>query len=101
MRFKNIDDLLVKSTGRAELIKVLGEFKAVRNLNTSFRTDENGEMVASLNQDLFTNISFCKKIKWLYLHCGVPAGYVFEGKVELFVTRTDGGVAILCSDCSR
>ena len=47
MRFKNIDDLLVKSTGRAELIKVLGEFKAVRNLNTSFRTDENGEMVAS------------------------------------------------------
>jgi hypothetical protein len=56
------------------LVKVALEFSARRNTTKH----------PTLNPDLFEpGNAMCQG--WLYLHCGVPTGHVFAGKVELLL----------------
>jgi hypothetical protein len=56
------------------LVKVTLEFSAKRNATKH----------PSLNPDMFEpGSAMCQG--WLYLHCGVPPGHVFEGKLELLL----------------
>jgi hypothetical protein len=56
------------------LVKVTVEFSATRN-STKHPT---------MNPRMFEpGNAMCRG--WLYLHCGVPIGHVFEGKVELLL----------------
>lgn len=47
-----------------------------------FSAKRNATRSPSLNPDLFEP-GKCRG--WLYLHCGVPLGHVFEGKVEVLL----------------
>jgi len=56
------------------LVKVKLEFSAKRNTTKH----------PTLNPNMFEpGNAMCQG--WLYLHCGIPIGYVFEGKLELLL----------------
>ena len=56
------------------LVKVTLEFSAKRNATKH----------PTLNSKMFDpDNAMCQG--WLYLHCGIPTGYVFEGKLELLL----------------
>jgi hypothetical protein len=56
------------------LMKVTLEFSAKRNTTKH----------PTLNPDMFEpGSAMCRA--WLYLHCGVPVGHVFDGKLELLL----------------
>ena len=53
-------------------------------VTVAFRTKRNATRHPDLNPVLFEPGSpMCKD--WLYLHCGVPVGHVFDGKLQLLV----------------
>ena len=63
------------------LVKVTLEFSAKRNNAKS----------PSLNPNMFEpGNAMCQG--WLYLHCGVPVGHVFDGKLELLLAVDRDGL---------
>jgi hypothetical protein len=56
----------------------------------AFSTKRNATRHPNLNPAMFEPGSpMCRD--WLYLHCGVPAGYVFEGHLELLLSADRTG----------
>jgi hypothetical protein len=55
----------------------------VMSVTLAFSATRNATRSASLNPDVFEP---GKCWGWLYLHCGVPPGHVFEGKLEVLLT---------------
>ena len=50
----------------------------------AFSTRRNATRYPGLNRDMFEpGSAMCQG--WLYLHCGVPAGHVFAGRLELLL----------------
>lgn len=60
------------------LVKVVLEFSATRNATRN----------SSLNPNLYEP-GQCWG--WLYLHCGVPIGHVFEGKLQILLAADPNG----------
>ena len=57
----------------------------------AFSTKRNATRHPNLNPAMFELGSpMCRD--WLYLHCGVPAGYVFEGHLELLLAADGQGM---------
>lgn len=62
------------------LMKVILKFSATRNTTKS----------PNLNPNLFEpGNAMCRD--WLYLHCGVPVGHVFEGKLQILLAIDRNG----------
>lgn len=62
------------------LVKVILEFWATRNTTKS----------PNLNPNVFEpGNAMCQG--WLYLHCGVPVGHVFEGKLQILLAVDRNG----------
>ena len=71
---------------RAELQQDYG----LARVTVAFSTKRNATRHPGLNPALFEPGSpMCKD--WLYLHCGVPAGHVFDGKLQLLVAADRNG----------
>lgn len=70
----------------------LGRDYPVAKAILSFSTKRNTSRHPSLNRAMFEpgNCTSTKVPEWFYLHCGVPTGYVFNGKLELLLVRTEG-----------
>lgn len=82
LRVLKVDDLrhALQTERRYGLVKATLEFSARGNHSRS----------PSFNPSMFDpGHSMCQG--WLYLHCGVPAGHVFEGKLELLLARDRNG----------
>lgn len=83
LRVLKIEDLrhAMQAERRYGLARATLEFSARRNHSRS----------SSFNPTMFEpGHPMCQG--WLYLHCGVPAGHVFEGKLELLLARDRNGV---------
>ncbi len=62
------------------LVKTKLQFSARRNATKN----------PSLNEDMFKSGSpMCQG--WLYLHCGVPLGHLFDGELELLLALNQDG----------
>ncbi len=62
------------------LVKVMVNFSSKRNTRRH----------PSLHLDMFVSgSSMCRG--WLYLHCGVPVGHVFEGKLQILLASDRNG----------
>lgn len=82
LKVLKIDDLgrAMQAERRYGLARATLEFSAKRNHSRS----------ASFNPSMFEpGHAMCQG--WLYLHCGVPAGHVFEGKLELLLALDRNG----------
>jgi hypothetical protein len=55
-----------------------------------FSTRRNETRNPSLNREMFgPGSEMCRD--WLYLHCGVPTGHIFEGKMEILLAIDRNG----------
>jgi len=82
LRVLKIDDLhhAMQAERRYGLARATLEFSARRNHSRS----------SSFNPGMFEpGHPMCQG--WLYLHCGVPAGHVFEGKLEVLLALDRNG----------
>lgn len=73
-------------------IASLGRDYALVKVRLKFSTARNTTKHSELNPDMFVpGHALCQG--WLYLHCGVPAGHVFDGIMEVLLARAagDGG----------
>ena len=62
----------------------LGHDYGLVKLTLEFSTKRNTTKHPTLNPNMFeAGNSMCQG--WLYLHCGIPIGHVFEGKLELLL----------------
>jgi hypothetical protein len=69
------------------LFKAAITFSAKRNENRSQTMTVDGR-TTMLNQNLYDDSDLCSRVNHLYLHCGVEAGHVFEGEMELLMVQT-------------
>lgn len=65
----------------------LGRDYGLAKVTLSFSTRRNASRNPTLNPTMFEprNCNPAKVPSWFYLHCGVPLGHVFEGKLELLL----------------
>jgi hypothetical protein len=62
----------------------LGEDYGLVRVTVEFSAKRNATKHSALNPSMFEpGSAMCQG--WLYLHCGVPAGHVFEGTLELLM----------------
>jgi len=62
----------------------LGHDYGLVRVTLEFSTKRNTTKHPTLNPNMFEpDNAMCQG--WLYLHCGVPVGYVFDGKLELLL----------------
>ena len=67
------------------------EQRSLATVILAFSTRRNASRHESLNPAMFEPGSpMCAD--WLYLHCGVPAGHVFDGKLRLLLAGDRAGV---------
>ena len=60
------------------------------NVVLAFSAKRNETRSSSMNPAMFEPGSdMC--VDWLYLHCGVPAGHVFDGKIQLVLASDRSG----------
>ena len=67
----------------------LGRDYALVKVRLKFSTARNTTKHSELNPDIFVpGSAMCQG--WLYLHCAVPAGHVFDGMMEILLARAAG-----------
>ena len=78
---------------RAEVLQSrphLGHDYGLATVTLTFSTKRNAAKHPNLNPAMFEPDSpMCKD--WLYLHCGVPVGHVFEGNLQLLLAADRKG----------
>lgn len=68
----------------------LGRDYGLASVTLTFSARRNGTKHPSLNPVMFEpGSAMCQD--WLYLHCGVPVGHVFEGKIQLLLAVDGDG----------
>jgi len=69
----------------------LGRDYGLAKVRLSFSTKRNSSRSPNLSPDAFEpgNCTPARVPSWFYLHCGVPEGHVFAGKMELLLAVTD------------
>ena len=68
----------------------LGHDYALMRITLKFSTKRNATKYPHLHRDMFEHGNErCQG--WLYLHCGVPFGHVFEGKFEVLMAGNRDG----------
>ncbi len=68
----------------------LGQDYGLVKVALAFSTKRNTTRSPNLNPDMFTPGSpMCQG--WLYLHCGVPAGHVFDGRLQVMLAADRRG----------
>jgi hypothetical protein len=68
----------------------LGHDYGLVKVTLTFSTKRNTTKHPNLNPQMFEpGNAMCRG--WLYLHCGVPVGHVFEGKLEVLLAVDSAG----------
>jgi hypothetical protein len=68
----------------------LGHDYGLVKIILTFSTARNATKHPQLNRDMFEpGSAMCQG--WLYLHCGVPMGHVFDGRLELLLALDGDG----------
>jgi hypothetical protein len=69
-------------------ISSLGHDYGLLKVRLKFSAQRNTTKHPNLNRDVFEpGNAMCQG--WLYLHCGVPVGYVFNGTIEILLAAAD------------
>jgi hypothetical protein len=84
-------DVVALDVQSVELLAGLGRDYGLARVRLAFSTRRNATRHPSLSPTVFQPDSpVCRD--WLSLHCGVPAGHVFDGRLELLLA-VDGDMA--------
>lgn len=69
----------------------LGRDYGLAKVTLGFSTKRNATRNPNLNPTVFEagNCTSTKVPTWFYLHCGVPLGHVFDGKLELLLVVSE------------
>jgi len=86
----DISDLAVQKSEDFPALTSFGHDYGLVKVTLAFATKRNATKHLNLNRDMFEpGSAMCQG--WLYLHCGVPVGHVFEGKLELLLALDGDG----------